>query len=215
MTFLLTVLILTLILVALGILFIPFHIGLRVEKKDRALLASINFDWPEKIFNLKYIILKNEIAIYLFTRKIISKTLPQEKTTKEKKRAENRPKKKIIKRTPHKRSLAIPLLKLGLEVLHTFRWEKIYLEIDAGAPDPSTTGAITGYFYALRGAILNNPHLPKSLHLAFHPHFNEERYDIKGELKVKNKIKNFIAPALRFILKKPVQRHIKNTILKW
>lgn len=197
--------ILILILIATCILFIPFRIGLYAEKKRDIIRTEINFSWPEKILRLKYTTPANEMQIYVLERKILAKT------KEEKKEKETRSSKKKSS-TPLKKDLIMPLLKLATEILKTFRLEMIHLEMDIGASDPGTTGTIAGYFYALKGMLQNSLHLPKRSYIRFQPHFNKELYNLKIRFIIKNQIKNFIGPALRFILKEPVQNHIRNTI---
>ncbi|NOQ55940.1 MAG: DUF2953 domain-containing protein [Nanohaloarchaea archaeon] len=211
MALLLTVLILILILVTLSILFSPFHIGLYVEKTRPTAKADLDFIWFWKTFRLRFRVLKNELSIYLFGKRI--RTMNISSGNEKKKRKE--------KVSSKDNSISVPpidlirsLLKLSIEVLRTFSLEKIYLKIDIGTDDPATTGMIAGYVHTLKSIIANRKIDTGKTTITIQPYFNEERYDIKGELKIKSQLKNYIVPLLRFMLSRPVKTVIKNKIFR-
>lgn len=208
MALLLSILILILLLVTLSILYSPFHIGLYIEKTRQKAKANLNFTWFWKIFRLKFRLLKKEYSIYLFGKKIQTMDISSDN----KKKKEDSSKKNNISASPI--DLIISLLKLLTEMLKTFSLEKIYLKMDIGTDDPATTGMIAGYDHTLKRIINNLPIDTKKTTIIFQPYFNEERYDIKGEFKIKNQLKNFLAPLLRFMLSKPVKRIVKNKIFR-
>ena len=110
--------------------------------------------------------------------------------------------------------LIISLKKLLIEMLKTFSFEKIYLKMDIGTDDPATTGMIAGYGYTLKEFIDHLKIDAKKTTIKIQPYFNEERYDIKGELKITDQLKNYIAPLFTFMLSKPVKKIIKNKIFR-
>ena len=99
-------------------------------------------------------------------------------------------------------------------MLRTFSLEKIYLKMDIGTDDPATTGMIAGYVHTLKGIIANRKIDTEKTTITIQPHFNEERYDIKGELKIKSQLKDYIAPLLTFMLSRPFRTVIKNKIFR-
>ena len=208
MALLLSILILMLILATLIILFSPFHIGIYIEKTGSKAKANLNFTWFWKTFRLNFRVLKNEFSVYLFGKKIKTTGISSDNRKKKKESS----KKNKISVPPI--DLTISLLKLLTDLLKTFSLEKIYLKMDIGTDTPAGTGMIAGYVYALKGFVNNLQIDAKETTIKFQPYFNEERYDIKGEFKIKGQLKNYPAPLLRFMLSKPVKRSIKNKIFR-
>ena len=208
MALLISVLILILILVTAAILFSPFHIDLYIEKTGSKAKANLNFTWFWKTFRLKFRVLKNELSIHLFGKKIKTTNISSDN----KKKKEESFKKSNISAPPI--NLIISLLKLLRDMLKTFSLEKIYLKMDIGTDNPADTGMIAGCGYALKGFVNNLPIDTKKITIKFQPYFNEERYDIKGEFKIKGQLKNYPAPLLRFMLSEPVKKIIKSKIFR-
>ena len=85
MALLLSVLILILILITLSILFSPFRIGLYIEKTRPTAKADLDFTWFGKIFRLRFRVLKNELSIYLFGKRIRTMNTSSDNKKKERK----------------------------------------------------------------------------------------------------------------------------------
>ena len=210
MALLLSVLILILILITLSILFSPFRISLYIEKTRPTAKADLDFTWFWRTFRLRFRVLKNELSIYLFGKRIQTMNIS----------SDNKKKNKNKKKSSKNKNLSVPsidlirsLLKLSIGMLRTFSLEKIYLKMDIGTDDPATTGIITGYVHTLKSIIDRKIDTGKTA-ITIRPYFNEERYDIKCELKIKSQMKNYIAPLLIFILSRPVRTVIKNKIFR-